>query len=273
MQERTKFMDGIHDIHSEQYHSSYGLNRSRLMLFQRSPYHFMADNLSTETKEPTEAMIFGNLAHCAVLEPHLLDENYIVSPKFDRRTKAGKFAACQFQATLAGRIPVSFDMFQTAQNMADVVMTYDMARMLIEDSDIERSIYFTYKGIQCKVRPDVWRNKIVVDYKTTNDASPYAFQSSAYKYGYYLQCGMIVAAMAAINRPIEKFVIIAQEKEPPHAIGIYDFDYDAMQYGLQLFDSLIDSYILCLETGSWPSYGYQTLTKPGYAKLNEVNHE
>jgi hypothetical protein len=50
--------------------------------------------------QPTDAMKQGSLVDCLITEPQNFDRKYVVAPKVDRRTKAGKeaWAACEEQA-------------------------------------------------------------------------------------------------------------------------------------------------------------------------------
>ncbi len=268
-----KLEDGIHDIPNDLYHSSSGLSRSALMEFKKSPYHYQQKYLiESEPKEPTPAMILGNAIHTLTLEPDLFDDEFVIMPKMDRRTNMGKVSYNAFQATLAGRICLSQDDHQKAQAVSKAVREHELGGNLLEFMDMERSIYFTHKptGIQCKSRPDAWKNALVVDLKTTADASVRAFQSSAYKYGYFLQAGMIYSALRSLDIKMERFVFIAVEKEPPYAVGIFILDDEALLWGINQFDALMYKYASCLEKDKWPSYDVSTLSLPKYA-INDTN--
>lgn len=279
MDEKRRYEDGIHDIGNNDYHSSSGISRSALMEFKRSPYHYYHKYLcDSPPVEPTPAMIMGNLIHTMVLEPDKFHDEFIVRPEMDRRTNAGKLAFNQFTATLAGRMSITNDQWETAAAIRDAISSNDLASSLLADCKVEKSIYFTHKstGIQCKVRPDAWNNTIVVDLKTTNDASFRAFQSSAFKYGYFLQAGMIQQGLESIGLSLEKFVIIAVEKEKPYAVALYVLDEEAIDYGVSRFNTLMEKYVECVQDDKWPGFGLQVLTVPNYANYEietEYEHE
>lgn len=78
----------IHNLSNADYHAHPAVSSSQLKHMLRTPAHFKA---SLETsKEPSDAMKLGSLVHTLLLEPHLVDYEYTVMPKFDRRTKQGK---------------------------------------------------------------------------------------------------------------------------------------------------------------------------------------
>ena len=80
-----------------------------------------------------------------------------------------------------------------------------------------------FTGLQCKCRPD-WISAdggILVDLKTTEDASPREFQRSIAKWRYHVQAGWYMAGIEAAygTRP-SGFIFIAVEKKPPFAVGV-----------------------------------------------------
>jgi len=281
MDEKRLFSDGVHCISNDDYHSSSGVSRSSLMAFKRSPFHYWhryINGMHDSSDLQTQAMVVGNLIHTMVLEPNKFDDDYVVRPPMDRRTNAGKLAFNQFTAILAGRIAVTQEQVDEAEAIANVVRDNEMAQLLLDNCKVEQSIYFTHKhtGMQCKVRPDAWNGSVVIDLKTTADASFRAFQSSAFKYGYFLQAGMIHQALESINIKMDKFVFLAVEKESPYALGIYLLDDEALDWGVNQFDFLMQSYSTCMEKNSWPGYGLQSLTLPAYANYvveTEYEHD
>jgi exodeoxyribonuclease VIII len=274
--EKYKYDDGVFEITNDEYHSSAGLSRSALMKFRKSPYHYWYQYLSGEAShvEPTPALVFGELVHTLALEPHEADNRFVMAPSVDRRTKQGKLVWQAFMGSVEsqGLQIVKEEDLVLAKKMAGRVRDNTLVDSMLEDASVEFSIYFTHAttGIQCKVRPDIWNGGIVADLKTTADASYRAFQSSAYKYGYFLQAGMMQEALYSIGIDLEKFIFIPVEKEEPHAVGLYILDDEAISYGVKLFDDLMERVARCQEKNNWESYGIQNLCVPGYAKFDEL---
>lgn len=277
MDEKRRFENGVHDIENDEYHSSMGLSRSALMEFKRSPFHYWHKHLAdTDNRvEPSSAMVMGNLVHTMVLEPHKFDAEFVLRPQMDRRTNAGKMAFNAFTMSLQGRQGVTYEQVEEADAIQKAIRNQSLCGALLMDCKIEQSIYFTHEGtgIQCKVRPDAWNNTIVVDLKTTNDASFRAFQSSAFKYGYFLQAGMIHQGLASIGLSLEKFVFMVAEKESPHAVALYVLDDEAIDFGVNQFNTLIESFAQCQQNDKWPSFGLQVLTVPSYAQYEVIETE
>ena len=270
MDEKRKFEDGVHDIDNAEYHSSAGISRSVLMEFRRSPYHYQHKYLVDSSHSmPTPAMIMGNLVHTMVLEPHKFDSEFVMRPEMDRRTNAGKQAFNAFTMTLAGRQSVTYEQVAEADAIQKAVMAQPMCEALLMDCKIEQSIYFTHDatGLQAKSRPDAWNGSLVIDLKTSADASYRSFQNSAFKYGYFIQAGLANAALRSIGIAMEKFVFIVVEKDKPHAVGLYVLDEEAIAYGENQFDELMKGLAICMERNKWPSYELTTLSVPSYAKF------
>ncbi len=269
-----EYENGVHIISNDEYHYSSAISRSALMDFKRTPYHYWYKHLSGEAShvEPTTAMVFGELIHTLSLERSQLNHRFAVMPKIDRRTNAGKLAYSEFLSVAKDKLVIDEETYAKALKMAKKLESNTLFDSITQDADIEHSIYFTHAttGIQCKVRPDIWTGSVVGDLKTTNDASYRGFQSSAYKYGYYLQAGMINQALYSLGIEMEKFIFIAIEKDEPYAVGLYALDDDAVFWGSQQFDELMEKVARCIESKNWPDYGLQNLCVPGYAKYENL---
>lgn len=269
---------GVFDYTNEQYHASEGLSRSKLWKFKQLPYKFWYEHLSGEYVSPadTEAFILGDLVHTITLEPHLFDDLYIISPDIDRRTKQGKLDYEEFKERAIGKSVIRPDILEQAISMAKSLNANSTVCDLLRDAKMEKSIYWKHEptGLICKARPDVWQRHIVSDLKTTQDAGYRGFQLSAYKYGYFLQAAMIYEALKSIGEPFSNFVNICVEKQKPYAVGLYMMDDEALQFGLDQYNYLMERIYSCYETNVWPDYGIQKLTIPRYATLEtEIEHE
>lgn len=276
MSDKQVFEDGVHDISNEQYHAASGVSRSRLMLLDKSPYHFWYEVLSgyAEKKEATPAMNVGSAFHSLLLEPHLFEREFIVAPKLDRRTAKGKEEYAEFVELAHDKIVLTNDQYEQALGMVNHVRQHEIVKTLLDDALFEQSIFWTDKetGIQFKARPDIWSEKMIVDLKTTADASAYKLQRSALEYGYFLQAGMAYEACKAIEHPFEMFVILAAEKEAPHVPAVFMMDNDALQFGIDQFMNYKKKLYECLSSDKWPGYPVQELSVPSYA-LNQLENE
>jgi len=181
------FKDGVHDISNEQYHAADGISRSKLMLLDKSPYHFWYEMYSgkAEVKESTPAMNVGGAFHTLLVEPHLFTKEFAVAPKVDRRTAKGKEEFNAFMEANSGKILLTNDQYAKASVMAEHVKQHEIVTTLLDEARFEQSIFWTdiETGIQFKTRPDIWSAKMVVDLKTTADANGVIDLGSYFNFG------------------------------------------------------------------------------------------
>lgn len=245
-----------------EYHADPAVSASHLHAVAASPYHYWKRFLdpNRRTVEPTAAMRFGSLVHCAVLEPVELLQRYGVCGP--RNTKAGKEQAVVMAAN--GIEAVSEADMATALSMAAAVREHPAAAALLASGKAEQSFWWDDQqtGLRCKCRPDWMTTSVLVDLKTTTDASPAGFARSVAAYRYHVQARHYLAGTFA-----ERFVFIAVEKTYPYAVGVYELDAAAMEYGETLRRSNLATIADCRAINEWPGYGtgIQPLSLPAWA--------
>lgn len=238
----------ITDMPADEYHAHPAVSKSVLDKIARSPLHCRA-YLDGERAEPTASMEFGTAFHTAVLEPQRYAEYYTVFSG-DRRTKDGKAA---YESILAsGRSVIKADDADAILKMAAAIEHHPAARELLTSGQPEISVFWRddQTGLQCKCRPDWFRSDgIVVDLKTTDDASPEAFARSISTYRYHVQAAHYMEGTKA-----ERFVFVVVEKKAPYAVAVYELDQLSLEHGMMArrFDlALFDE---CMRNGRWPGY-------------------
>lgn len=130
-------------------------------------------------------------------------------------------------------------------------------------------------GVMCRARidwmPDVGNTGrlIIVDYKTTVDASDAAVAASMLRYGYHQQGAFysdVLTWLELDHNRTPLFVLVAQEKEPPHLVNVGCPTERAVEWGRVLNRKARDTYRQCEATGHWPGYGLNIakLDLPGW---------
>lgn len=289
------YNNGIHYISNNDYHNSSGISRSGLWELKKSPWHYWKKYLDVNKDITKENYSFklGELVHCLVLEPKEFNNRYIVQPKpldipklfllkdvgresYDMQKlyreqiiESNKLLEDDFFISVGEREIISQDIYQEAIEMADSAMSNTIAPSLFTDCDhIEASIFFTHKltGLQCKVRPDAWKNNVVTDLKTVKDGEYNAFQKSCVNYGYFLQAAMIKQALDSLGEQLDQFIFYCIEKSPGYPCVFYMVDDEAMNYGTNQFNELMFEYSQCITSNAWPVYDSKILTVPSYLK-------
>jgi len=262
-------------VNNAEYHAdTSAISASGLKLFARSPAHYYAAYLDPQRPErqPTAAMKLGTATHCAILEPERFNAEYVAMPEgIDRRTTAGKQAYADLLAS--GAEVLAADDMASVMNMACSFRDNDISRALFDRShSVEQSIYATINGVSCKCRPDFITadRLLVMDVKTTKDASPEAFGKSAWNLGYHVQAAFYRRVIGAATGTTPDFIFGCVESESPHLVAYYSVPQYLLDYADGLIDTLLERYAECLAADLWPGYvaeiEMQELSVPGYAQ-------
>ena len=211
--------------------------------------------------EPTPAMTFGSAVHKLLLEPDTFRNEYAVAPVCDRRTKEGRLVYQKFLDDCGDKIVISADDLVTANEMVRVLQQTKFVNALLDGAAKEELITWTDEmtGETCKIRCDAVKlmtdgTPIIIDYKTTNDASTDAFVRKAISLGYDFQSGMYCEGVERKFGKAPRFVFIAQEKTAPYAVNILEADEAFIQRGKDIFRELIGIYHECMITDNWWGY-------------------
>lgn len=241
-----------------EYRSAEGVSRSQLWRLRQSPEKFKY--LEENPEKPTPALIFGQMVHKLILEPATFSDEFAICPECDRRTKEGKAIWSAFVSGCGDREIISQEDYDKAVAMRDALLSNDMAEKLLSGGH-EIPIFWTDEltGEVCKVRLDALvlldNSVLIVDYKTTGDASTEAFIRSAISYGYDFQSAMYSEAVKQkYNCQDPTFIFIAQEKDPPFSVNILACDKLFVERGFDTFRELLGIYHDCKQSGNW--YGY-----------------
>lgn len=262
-------------MNNEQYHAdTSAISASGLKLFARSPAHYYAAYLDPNRpqRQPTAAMKLGTATHCAILEPERFNSEYVAMPEgIDRRTMAGKQAYADLLAS--GAEILAADDMASVMNMACSFRDNDISRALFDRSHkVEQSIFATINGVACKCRPDFITDDglLVMDAKTTKDASPEEFGRSAWNLGYHIQAAFYRRVIHAATGTTPDFIFGCVESEAPHLVAFYSVPTYLLEYADGIIDMLLDRYAECKAADLWPGYvaeiEMQELTVPGYAQ-------
>lgn len=276
--DNTTIRNGIYKNLPEQiYRTSAGVSVSDLKHMLRSPQHYI-HNLHQPSKQ-TASMSFGSLFHQMVLESHKPLDNLAFAPDCERRSNADKEAWANYWQDSEGKIRVDVDgkflskdkngtisrdselSINLAELMSYAVIKHPMAGKLLEASgDVEMSAYDRHKetGILRRVRMDKLINwdgrKVILDLKTTDDASYQGFQRSIYQYKYHMQAAYYMDTCENLEIPVDDFILIAVEKTSPYGVCCYRMGDSMLAKGKELMIKALDDLKVCQETGKYKGY-------------------
>lgn len=244
------------------------ISSSGIVQLRRSPAHYQ--EYLKQTDDETPAKLLGKQIHAAILE---LDKfkNFVVMPeKFDRRKKLGREEYDNFMAENHEKTIVSFDNFKVIEGVLEACYKHITLSKLLRGGKNEASCFWQdhLTGVNCKARFDkLLDNDVIIDIKTTEDASLNGFKKSISKYLYHIQSAFYLEALSVIRgKALNDFVHVAIEKTPPYGIGIYTLDDVSLAAGSDEIRKHLEIYSECKKNNNWPCYKpeVQNISIPTY---------
>lgn len=241
------------------YHDIMALSSSGINLYlKKTPLHYWMNspfNPNRETHEQTPAMLLGSVCHKLCLEPTTFNEEFITKIDVDRRTKEGKKAYADFLIEAGELTVIDKATHEQGLAMARAFWSNEAVTKLLREGSPEKPIFWTRNGLECKAKPDYYRKGLVIDYKTSDSASPKDFQRSLINYGYYRQAPWYLESVKQLyNETPKGFVFLVQEKKPPYEVAIYSLDPSAIERGWEECQIAADGVQERLASGNWEGY-------------------
>jgi exodeoxyribonuclease VIII len=278
-----------HDLPEDQYHAAYGVGSSDLRrLLSSSPAHLYCDQQEGK-KDPTPAMVFGSLFHMAVLQPQrviCVPEDAPKRPSaIQRNAKKPSPETLEairfwddFEARAQGKIVADPEDLQRVQRMQEAIQGHQTARAALGEGRSEVSVFWQDgpTGETCKVRLDRLPDggTAIVDIKTCMDARRDAFMAHAFDFGYHIQAAYYLDIATLAGLEVTDFVILAVEKDAPHAVSVFRLSERAIEAGRAQYRKALAIYSACRQSEVWPAYGdgIEVLDLPAWAarKLEEA---
>ena len=224
----------VEDMSNEDYHAHPAISSSAVKTIStKSILHW-----KNAVYKDNSAFDLGTAVHAMVLEP---EKDLVLCGPENRRGKL--WTSAREEAQLEGKTVLTQEDYAICLAMVNSVMSNSAAVDLVSDlcAVKEVSIFGTDKetGLALKARPDIFipERGILVDLKTTRDASPKrgGFERQFFSLGYHIQAAFYKYVLELAGYPIEDFIFLAVEKEPPYAVQIHNLHSDVLnlQVGLR----------------------------------------
>lgn len=235
------------------------VSQSMLSELRRSPAHLKA--MLAAPDDDLDNLRIGRAVHCLTLEGIAeFDKRFGIFPNdLTRQSKEGKAAWAAIQAE--GKTPLKESEYEATKAMRDALERHTAARTLLaSEGPTELSIVWVDEatGVTCKARHDKHAHSIgggvILDVKTTTDASPREFERAIFNFGYHRQGAFYIRAAAALNLPVSHYAILAVEKESPFAVSVYRLNEGALDCGDGEIDVLLRLWAKCQKEDGWPAY-------------------
>lgn len=261
------------------YHSKSAYSKSQLDHVSNAP-GLLSWSKKAPSDESSAAALVGTALHTLLLEPNLFESQYAIEPTgLDRRTKVGKANAELFEQEVAskGLIVLTSQEWDMLQAQRDSVMAHAEARALLESKQgkAELSVFWQDPdtGLECRCRPDWWAYpEVLLDVKTTDDPSAWAFGKSTNDYRYHVQDSFYSDGCSiASGTNIEEFLFLAIGKKRElgrYPVRLYRLNHRAKDLGRDLYKKDLNTILTCQtriseNQAAWPAI--ENLDLPHYA--------
>lgn len=254
-------------LQMEVYRRAPGLAESDLQTFLRSPAAFAKN----ERTEATPDMEFGTLFHSFLLGG---SAEYRVAPETYPAPESAKKDApmvekpwnwnanfCKDWAASNPAVPILARHGQNSEAMLkamrDKVMSHPIGKKLVTQLTPEVSLFSRSEDypVLCKGRPDgliSGETTIIVEVKTTRDASTAAFSREILNRGYYKKAAWYRMLLHELRISPVEFWYIAVEKSKSPRVNVRRLAERAMDKGDFDNDDALKAYMRCKLANFWP---------------------
>jgi exodeoxyribonuclease VIII len=248
------------------YYAIKALSHSMLSCLAQSPMECKmryVDDPPTLPKKDSAAFAMGHAVHCLALEPNEFSNRFAIAPKCDRRTNAGKAEWAQFLVDCEGKELLDDQQYEDALDCVQALNNHpEFATIMAQPRRVEVPFEFDLFGHRFKAKPDciVDSMRLILDIKTTDDASPHRWQWSAVDYGYHRQNSIYREALRSDTGEWYRFIFAVVEKPKPSTRGIpptvalYELDPDTVLMGYEDTQRLVQDYEGRMANGWWQQY-------------------
>jgi hypothetical protein len=239
------------------------LSYSALSAFKEAPAKFVEYKM--KQKVTTDAMVYGSMVHCLVLEPDDFENRYFTfddsakcadliagGAKSPRATKAYKEWYLAETEGAGERIVVTPDDFRHAKAVAHtVICNRASSKVLRLCPKREKGVEWEYKNFKFHGFIDGDGEENTFDLKTCADASPAKFQRDLVQMGYHMQAAMYMFG----NQKVKNYYIIAVDKNG--GVSVHKLHDKLIEKGMEEYDRLVGKFNECILSEGWDqSYDY-----------------
>lgn len=239
----------------EEYHQHYAVGSSGLRtIIDFSPAHYLYERENPSPSTP--AQVFGTAVHQAILEPNKFQESIAIEPEFSGKGSVALRA--QWHLENHGRTIMKTEQADQVRGILKALRNHSRAWKYVATGRAEESLFWEDPDthVVCKARPDFMHDgHVLVDVKTTTNASYWPFQKTIAEYGYHIQAALYLdGATQVFGREFDEFVIVAVEKDAPHGINCFLITEEMLTEGRALYKDALRTLAGCIKSGKFPSY-------------------
>ena len=247
-------------IPHKDYLAAPGTSNSTLKHVLPTPAHLQHYLTHKDEEQPSTSLIVGTLIHYAILTPGETPPQVAVKPEdMTFRSKEGK--AWKAQQESAGKIVIGFDAWETVQRCIEGAKKCQLLCDIVEDSECEVSLWD-----EREVRPDEFEqavplllkcrfdilpkdDKLILDVKTTDDASEDEWQRAMERLQYHRQAAWYIDLLGE-----HRAWFFALIEKPTGFVRITQLHPAAIDAGRKENERDLQKLAWCVANNEWPGY-------------------
>ena len=250
------------------------LSYSSLKAFRKSPRHYI-DYLERRPS-PSPSMILGSLVDCLLLTPELFEKKFLLTPKINRRSNAGKAEYQQYldMAINNNLTMIDEDQLSLGKHIKESVLSDETAgKLLAAKTNCQKHLTWRHviDGYSLPMRgyldfeSNAWGESFLVDLKTSKSADPRDFEKDIANYEYFLQMACYLDAYKRKWFKFPYFIFLVVETTEPFGVSINFCDAKMVEYGKKELIGTMRAFKYCMENNLWDrSYDFRLFETKDY---------
>ena len=226
------------------------------ILLNKSPQHAWLNHplLNPDYEAGSEEKFaLGTVAHAALLQG--LD---VCKPLDYADYRTGDAKAERDSSYLAGKIPMLIKQYEEVQLMVDSAgLQITKALGGLVAGKAEQTILVSDDDLTLiKMRLD-WlsvEKNMIIDYKTTDIASPEQWMKSIAQNGYDMQAALYTKGVEVLTGKAPDFVFAVQEVKAPYSMYFIGMNPQYLEFGQSRNNRALAMWENCVRINQWPSY-------------------
>lgn len=204
--------------------------------------------------QDTDAMQFGRMAHCLLLEPDEVADRYW---PWEGRRAGNDYKAFLAKAQLEGAEVVRAEgqySLASAVEAAKSFLKDRRVKQLIKAGEAEQSVLAIEAGLQCKGQLD-WvstSEHVLTDLKTTGRIARRPFGKSFFDLGYHVKLGLYRRWLVRLTNDHWPVEVIVLERNPPYDVAVVPVPDAVLDAGVDKAKEIIDAVKTAIFTDQWP---------------------
>lgn len=216
---------------------------SDIRLLAKSYGHYLHKQTYPEDYSYTAALRAGTIIHTCVLEPERFKEDFVVPPEINKRTKAGKEEWGAWEKENGNKFALTQEEYDKANTIRHHVFRNSRAAELFTGGMAEVPIVWAEEingnTYEMKGRADyvkvIGDTMLILDLKTTQEATYDAFQRSVLKWDYAVQAQHYKRGFEILHPDKDvQFIWVPVEKQPPFGCQIFQASEEVYRHGQRL---------------------------------------